>query len=101
MTNQAYPATPAAGRTDTSAEAAEMLAPSVETIRAQVFEYIRNTTDGATADEAADDLGLSILTVRPRFTELKRLGQIVDSEQRRRNWRSNRTAIVWKAADRV
>jgi hypothetical protein len=46
-----------------------------------------------TADECAHRLGMNILSVRPRFTELKALGLIHDTGLRRRNW-STRMAKV-------
>ena len=48
-----------------------------------------------TADEVAEYLGLSVLTVRPRVTELKKMGLIVPTEKRRRNI-SGQTASVWR-----
>jgi len=51
---------------------------------------------GLTADEVAGRLGLSILSIRPRITELARLGKVRDSGERRRNG-SGRKAIVWAA----
>lgn len=47
-----------------------------------------------TADEVADILGESVLSIRPRCSELRRLGVIFDSMARRRN-RSGKFAIVW------
>ena len=51
---------------------------------------------GLTADEVAGRLGLSILSVRPRISELTRLGKVRDSGHRRRNT-SGKNAIVWAA----
>lgn len=47
-----------------------------------------------TADECAAAMGLSVLSVRPRFSELKRLGRIAETGQRRPN-ASGRMAAVW------
>ena len=44
----------------------------------------------------AMSLRLTVLAVRPRFTELKKLGLIVASSERRVN-SSGRSAIVWIA----
>ena len=48
-----------------------------------------------TADEVATLLGKSVLTIRPRISELARAGVITDSGNRRSN-ASGHNAIVWK-----
>ena len=48
-----------------------------------------------TADEAAEALHTSILSIRPRVTELKALGKLVDTGIRRPN-ASGRSAAVLK-----
>jgi predicted ArsR family transcriptional regulator len=53
--------------------------------------------DGLTADECADALKAEIWSVRPRLSELRRMGRIVETDQRRKN-RSGMTATVWKRA---
>lgn len=50
-----------------------------------------------TADECARVLGKSVLSIRPRFSELKAQGVIVDTGERRAN-DSGRKAIVWRVA---
>lgn len=91
-------AQPAAGVADTSAAAAEAISATADRIRELMLQAIRHAgTAGLTADEAADRLRLSVLTARPRCTELRQCGAIVDSGLRRRN-RSGRSAIVWVAA---
>lgn len=50
---------------------------------------------GWTADEMAKYLGFSILSVRPRFSELRRLKHICDAGMRRHNL-SGRMAVVWR-----
>ena len=47
------------------------------------------------ADEAATFLGESVLSIRPRFSELATMGEIEDSGTRRKN-ASGRNAICWK-----
>lgn len=51
----------------------------------------------ATADEIAARLDLDRLYVRPRVSELKTLGRIVDTGERRRN-NGGRFATVWASA---
>ena len=52
-----------------------------------------------TTDEIAVDIGKSILTVRPRVTELKAMGKVIASGTRRKNQtvqnQSGKTANVW------
>lgn len=92
-----YPQTPCAQDRDTSRAAAEAIKPLAPGLRAKVLDVIERS-NGLTADEAAGRLGLSILSVRPRLTELSRLGQVRDSGERRRN-RSGTNAIVWAAVN--
>lgn len=49
-----------------------------------------------TADETAEYLGKSILSIRPRLSELARQGKIIDTGKRRQN-ASGKSAIVWRA----
>lgn len=86
---------PAARNTDTSRAAAASAAPSAARVRSMVLNAIRASA-GLTADEAAGRLGMSVLTVRPRVSELGKSGAIVDAGIRRPN-QSGRRAIVWRA----
>lgn len=93
-----YPRTPGWRKPETSIEAAEAIAPAVEGLRAEVLAAIRRAealgSDGLTADEAAAKLERSILAIRPRVTELRALGLLFDSGERRQN-ESGRRAVVW------
>ena len=88
-----YPAQPGARDRETSIKAAEAIASKAPTLRAATLAAFRHS-NGLTADEAADVLGASILSIRPRVTELARLGELEDSGKRRRN-QSGKAAIVW------
>lgn len=88
-----YPHTPGAKARDTAFEAAEEIASKAPIIRARCLKVLEHS-NGLTADEVAGRLGLSILTVRPRITELSRDGKVRDSGDRRRN-ASGKRAIVW------
>ena len=48
-----------------------------------------------TADGVADNLALSCLSIRPRLSELRRLGRIVPTGERRAN-ASGKLATVWR-----
>lgn len=59
------------------------------------------TSHGAmTADECAHWLDQSVLTIRPRFSELRALGVIEDTGERHMNT-SGRRAAVWKLCGQV
>ncbi len=47
-----------------------------------------------TADECASRMGLSILTVRPRCTELKITQRLADTGERRSNQSGKRAAVL-------
>lgn len=89
----AYPNAAGFKARDTAKAAAE--ATPAQMLRDRVLELVERT-NGVTADECAGRLGLSILSVRPRFSELARLGKVRDTGERRRNG-SGRNAIVWMA----
>lgn len=80
-------------RTDTSAAGAEHIAPTATTVREQVYATIQQHGP-STADEVARHLGLSILTVRPRITELKNAGRLVDTMKRRKNDSGTNAAVM-------
>lgn len=93
-----YPAAPGYKDRDTSRKAADHVASRAELLRDRCAALVGAYAQvGRTADEAAADLGESILSIRPRFTELLHMGRIKDSGQRRRN-ESGRSAKVWVAA---
>lgn len=88
-----YPQKPGAQDRDTSRAAAEHADETAPQLRARALAVLERSK-GLTADEVAGRLGLSILSIRPRVTELARLGKVRDSGLRRRN-ASGRNAIVW------
>jgi predicted ArsR family transcriptional regulator len=62
-----------------------------------VLEELRTWPKGRTADELAKLLRRSPLSVRPRLSELKALGKVAATGERRRN-ESGMTATVWRAS---
>jgi len=84
---------------DTSRAAASEIAPRAHLLRERCLDVFKRTGRGLTADEVADQLGESVLSIRPRITELARAQAIHDTEQRRPN-ASGRKAIVWKRFNR-
>lgn len=87
-----YPDGPGYRNQDTSKLAAEAMSASAPLLRERCLAVL--AFGPKTPDEVAQRLDLSILSVRPRFTELARMGRITDTGQRRRN-ASGRMAKVW------
>ena len=90
-----YPASPGFKEATTSREAAASMARQAPRLRDRCRQALR--AGPATADEIAERLNLSILAVRPRITELHRLGLVRETGERRAN-ESGRFAKVWRAA---
>ena len=90
-----YPIAPGYKVSGTSQESAQRIAPQVKGLRAKVLASLSNHGP-ATPDETAERLGLSILSIRPRFSELKEIGLIEETGKRRRN-DSGHSAEVWRA----
>ena len=90
-----YPAVPGAKVSGTSQDAAHAMKPRAGILRAKVLACLRERA--MTADECADLLGETVLSIRPRLSELRALGLILDTGNRRAN-DSGRNAIVWRAA---
>jgi len=90
-----YPDCPASRPVDTSIEAAERIEERAPDIRDRALSIIRSAgVMGATADEVAERLHLTVLSVRPRISELKKMGLICDSEVRRTNRSGRRAAVM-------
>lgn len=68
--------------------------PTAASLRAACHGVLEST-HGLTADEVAGVLDESILSIRPRITELKELGIVEDSGVRRLN-ASGKRATVWR-----
>ena len=72
-----------------------MMADKAPTLRELCKAALQASDAGLTADEVAEVLDQSILSIRPRLTELGRLGDIEDTGERRKN-QSGKKAIVWR-----
>ncbi|MGO3931788.1 HTH domain-containing protein [Rhodopseudomonas pseudopalustris] len=92
-----YPDSPGFKAHGPSEDAAAKMAPRAPRIRNTVLDEIAKHPAGVTADEIAAALGLSVLTVRPRVSELRRLGEIRATGDRRCN-ASGMTAGTWRMA---
>lgn len=89
-----YPVVPGAKeRGGTSQLAAEEIAPLAGRLRAAVLSILERRGP-ATPDEIADELDESPLSIRPRVTELIRLGLVRKTEERRRNASGKAATVV-------
>lgn len=91
---QTYPNSPGHRGVDTSIAAAEAVKKRAPTLCAGVLLCLMANPDGLTADECAVMMGETVLSVRPRLTELKQLRQIVPAGIKRPN-ASGLMAAVW------
>ncbi len=88
-----YPHTPGHKAQGTSLEAAHAMKSRAQTLRNLSLNCFE--TGAFTADDVADMLGESVLTIRPRISELVRMGLLKDSGQRKAN-ASGKMAICWE-----
>jgi predicted ArsR family transcriptional regulator len=95
MSELIYPDSPGFKVSGPSQDAAKSVAGSAAKLRASVLAAIAECPGGATADEIAAQLNMSVLSVRPRVSELNRNGEIEQTGARRRN-ASGMTATVWR-----
>ena len=97
MSELIYPDAPGFKVAGPSKLAAEKVAPASAKLRSAVLEEFKRHPAGLTADEIATLLNRSVLSVRPRVSELNRLGMIEQTKIRRRNG-SGMSATVWRIA---
>lgn len=93
----AYPAAPGFKEGDTSRKAADSMKDGAPLLQRRCLAALRAAPGGLTDDQIAAQIGETILSVRPRVTELLRDGRVRDSGQRRKN-ESGRSAKVWVIA---
>ena len=84
---------------DTSIAAAASINPALPRLQSSVLGVIVGAGQhGSTADEVAVALGWERFRVRPRTSELRKSGRIIDSG-RRRDSQSGIASIVWVARE--
>jgi hypothetical protein len=81
----------------TSQAAAETIAPLQKPLQADVLRVLERNPAGLTADEIASRMSRSVLSIRPRVSELRESGLIFKTGERRVN-ESGCKAWVWKIA---
>jgi hypothetical protein len=92
-----YPSDPRWKAPGTSKDAAEAITSRAKTIRARVLGFLTQHHLGSfTADQIAAGLGESILSVRPRVSELRRSELIEPTAERRMN-KSGMPVQCWRA----
>jgi len=91
-----YPDVPGWKGRHTARDAARLAEAFAPTIRGAALRTLQAHPAGLTADEVADTINRSILAVRPRLSELSKMGLIFDSGTTRANT-SGVQAIVWRA----
>ena len=89
-----YPETPGSKTGGTSAESARKVAGVAEILRTKCLAALK--VQPMTADELAARMDESPFSIRPRVSELKRMGLIADTGHRRVNLSGHRAA-VWKS----
>jgi hypothetical protein len=84
-----YPERPGWKTPGPSQQAAQAITGRARTLRDRVFAYIKSAQSAGrpapTADEIAAGLDVNLLSIRPRVSELRRLGEIVEAAERGRN----------------
>ena len=78
---------------DTSRRAAESMIQAAATLEVAVMDALR-IYGPMTSDEIADAIWATVLAVRPRITELKALGWLEDTGDRRANASGRMAAVV-------
>ena len=98
MHESIYPEAPGHRHVDTSIAAAKAILPKLGRLQRVALKAIEDSgVRGLTADELATELHMDRYSIQPRTSELRLLGLIGDSKQRRAN-HSRKMAIVWVSA---
>ena len=92
-----YPKYPGYKAEGQSREAAERIDTKAQSLKRRILGFMKLNCQGYTADEIAGYFKESVLSIRPRFSELLAENLIFDTGQRRFN-ASGVKASVWRAA---
>lgn len=84
---------------DTEQLALEFVAPKLSGLRLKALQSLASAQSGLTGSQVAERMGAWLYSVKPRLTELDRMGLIEDSERREKNDRG-RQEIVWQITGR-
>ena len=83
---------------DTSYEAAKAVEGKAPSLREQVLGVLKAERLPMTADAIAAKIGKPYISIRPRLTELKDAGQVVDSGNRGKG-SFGKNCILWRVAE--
>ena len=83
---------------DTELAAAEFIKPKVTGLRLKALQSLASAQPGLTGSQVADRMDAWLYSVKPRLTELQRMGLVADSGKRDKNERK-RQEVVWKITD--
>ena len=83
---------------DTEVAAADAVAPKVTGLRLKALQRTAEVGRGLSSEEVVKRVGAYEYSVRPRVTELQRMGLVADSGERVPNSRG-RQEVVWKVTD--
>lgn len=72
-----------------------LLAPTLKRNQAEALDALKRAARPMTADELAEFMGKTIVSVRPRVSELRRLGKITPTGERR-NSAYGQPSTVWQ-----
>lgn len=89
-----YPSSPGFKKFGTSEEAARSMKQSASSLQQKIIRLLQ-VEGSTTADICAEKLGVDRLAIRPRFTELAKLGIIRETGEKRKN-KSGRMASVYR-----
>jgi predicted ArsR family transcriptional regulator len=92
-----YPSAPGYTEPTTSREAALAIAAKVTRLQDDIIALLRKHGN-LTAHELACEMKMSKDITSPRLSELREMGRIVPSGQRRKN-ESGRSAIAWRSTE--
>ena len=84
---------------DTEQLALEFVAPKLSGLRLKALQSLASAHPGLTGSQVAEKMDAWIYSVKPRLTELERMGLVRDSGERAKNDRG-RQQIVWQITGR-
>ena len=82
----------------TERAAAQKVAPTVKGRRLQTLQALASLVGGGTGEQIAHAARLSILSIRPRLSELQEMQLIEDTQSSRKNAMGNKE-IVWRITE--
>jgi predicted transcriptional regulator len=85
----------AEGKTDTSRLAAVAIGTVAVGLREKIIAHL-GKRDALTADELSEQLDLPITSIRPRVSEMRKVGLLADTGARRTHRSGVKASIIWR-----